>query len=133
MRYWVIGLFVILIPQVRASQEGCVAGGGTWIVPLTDALENDLRVPFCQCEQGYEWNGTCKPIPEKVLCESSDGVWTDSCSCPEGSEWNKNIGCDKRMTSRNLPILTTTILIVLTLVILALSIGVYFIKRRYEK
>lgn len=93
-----IAVLFISVSALAETEEECVAGGGEWITPLNvDTRESDQRLPSCQCEQGYQWNGTaCLSIPAEVLCKSSDGVWADeSCECPEESSgWNDQVGCD---------------------------------------
>lgn len=93
-----IVVLFISVSALAETEEECIVGGGEWILPQNiDPREGDQRLPSCQCEQGYTWNGTtCTQISVEVLCESSDGVWADgSCQCPvQSSGWNDQVGCD---------------------------------------
>ena len=80
------------------NESECLEAEGEWIVPLgIDVREDDRRQPNCQCNQGFYFNITqCTPKPKQILCESSDGIWSNNeCVCPENSVgWTDSVGCD---------------------------------------
>src|SRR3989344_7446786 len=103
MKHLIIGLVVMLalvlsFNVLAVSEDECVTGGGEWTTPQNvDPREGDTRQPYCKCPSGSQWDGSlCKSIPEKELCESSDGKWVNNeCVCPENSVgWNGDVGCD---------------------------------------
>lgn len=137
----IVALF-ISVNVLAETKEECVTGGGEWIVPQNiDPREGDERSPYCQCEQGQEWNRTgCPPISAEILCESSDGVWADeTCECPEESRgWNDQVGCDyvadiESDVAAAADSKTTTTTVIVLLLLLLCAVVMYFIIQKKKK
>jgi len=140
-----MAVLLFSLNSLAVTEGQCVAGDGKLIVPQNvDPREGDQRSPFCQCEQGYTWNGTsCFPISAEILCESSDGTWVEgSCECPEWSlGWNDKVGCDYNANPESTVSTVAApadskngyISVIVLLLLLLCAILIYFIARKKKK
>ncbi len=157
----IITLFLVLsFTILSASDEECVAGGGTWTTPSVsqgdDPASNTKKLqPFCQCGTGFYWNDSSKSCQgdKELRCGQTGGIWADNeCQCPEGTlKWTEGFGCDMpgpepiantntalgtEGTSENERISQDSLLLVsLFIVLLLIGVMVYFhfIKNRRKR
>jgi len=140
-----VSVLILSFNVLAVSEDECLAGGGEWTTPQNvDLREGDTRQPYCKCSQGSQWDGEiCKSIPQKILCESSDGKWVNNeCMCPENSVgWDKDTGCNYIQSPQNNEISEETsesfsvvkLVLVIVLLFLVIFIIVKEIKRYLRK
>lgn len=130
-------MLLVLNSVFSITEQECIAGGGTWVVPSYKEKPgpNEPTEPFCQCgeyKKGYltqKWNGSaCVNLTKEDICLRSNGQWIgQECVCNNG-EWIEDVGC--QFISHN------TSYAIVAAVIAIVSIGIIFliftvIKRRH--